>query len=449
MATAQTNQARTVTTTIAPKYVEKWSRKEALRELVQNAIDAKDQFSAGFTIDYAAGKVTISDTGPGLQLRHLAMGLSEKGPDSIGQFGEGLKLAMLVYAREKADCRLYSNGHIITPRMVMHPDLQTEVLAFDIEPNPVPHKGVTVIAECSKDELSWAKSQFLVLDPPKQTYSFIGVSVMLPGGKVYVNGQLVDEGEYRFTWALTDRSAINRDRTMFSQSNFSNAVQEACRQLNDPVLAGEFVKMAVSERDHSWKEFSVHWYNGWDKSHFRHVDAWQKAVAKLFGLRVCLYSPYSTASNGQAEYEGWKVIEPHDSWANLLRALLPDSVAATGGKAKYNLVEAYTLPQRPLTVLSEATRRVEKALKPYGKSLHGRVKVAENLMKDGRKVDGLYDPRSGIIFVDLNKLEYEHEAVSVLVHESAHMLTEGAEDLSRNFCAMLQDMMMRLLMRGR
>ena len=76
---------------ISSNYVSAWTVQDATRELLQNAMD-----SGEWRVE-ADGSLVNKGT---LRPEHFLLGCSEKASsDAIGQFGEGLKLALLVLAR--------------------------------------------------------------------------------------------------------------------------------------------------------------------------------------------------------------------------------------------------------------------------------------------------------------------------------------------------------------
>ena len=76
---------------ISSNYVSAWTVQDATRELLQNAMD-----SGEWRVE-ADGSLVNKGT---LRPEHFLLGCSEKtSSDAIGQFGEGLKLALLVLAR--------------------------------------------------------------------------------------------------------------------------------------------------------------------------------------------------------------------------------------------------------------------------------------------------------------------------------------------------------------
>ena len=90
---------------LSPKYIPSWSVMMALRELIANALDSKN--SPSFT--WKDGYAFIEDEGPGIPKPFWIIGEGNHG--EIGQFGEGLKLAMLVLARENRNVTVDTVGY--------------------------------------------------------------------------------------------------------------------------------------------------------------------------------------------------------------------------------------------------------------------------------------------------------------------------------------------------
>lgn len=91
---------------ISPNYVKSWGVKEAIRELIQNAMDSDKDF----TITQEAGTICIQNHGA-FSLNALLLGNSEKADGAIGCHGEGMKLAMLILAREGIAHCIYSGNY--------------------------------------------------------------------------------------------------------------------------------------------------------------------------------------------------------------------------------------------------------------------------------------------------------------------------------------------------
>ena len=86
---------------VKPNYCPRWTMQHAVREVIQNAQDCK---SLGGTAEYThrGDTLTVTSTGGGsLDERALVFGETSKADDNraIGQFGDGLKVALVVFAR--------------------------------------------------------------------------------------------------------------------------------------------------------------------------------------------------------------------------------------------------------------------------------------------------------------------------------------------------------------
>ena len=94
-----------VETSLSFEYVSSWSVKEALRELIQNCID-----NSG-TVTKVNDALVLNNPDTVLSKQVLYMGITHKRDDqeSIGQHGEGLKLALLALTRE-SETVVITNG---------------------------------------------------------------------------------------------------------------------------------------------------------------------------------------------------------------------------------------------------------------------------------------------------------------------------------------------------
>lgn len=123
------------TLTISPDYVKNWTIADAVRELVQNWIDQEtldneNEKSMIITDD----SLVLSNRTSVLDKSTLLLGGGTKdGTETIGQFGEGYKVAMLVLMREKVTCQIrnYGLNELWIPRIVNSRIYGSEVLAID------------------------------------------------------------------------------------------------------------------------------------------------------------------------------------------------------------------------------------------------------------------------------------------------------------------------------
>lgn len=111
---------------IGRKYLSHWGINEALREIMQNFMDYGD-----YEIVYTDDGISISNGYVPNNLEFLALGNSDKKADSRGKYGEGLKMALLIFAREGIDITIQTTDKMISPVFV---DSEIgEIFAIQIE----------------------------------------------------------------------------------------------------------------------------------------------------------------------------------------------------------------------------------------------------------------------------------------------------------------------------
>lgn len=140
--------------TISPNYVSNWGIKEAIRELLQNAIDGETN---GYkkNIDYDGHTLNITSSGISLETKDLILGCSSKEDQDgmIGKYGEGFKLALVVLLRKGMSVSIQNGNKLWTPSFKVSETFGTQVLNIEEE-------------ESSGDELT-----FFISPVDQQLYS--------------------------------------------------------------------------------------------------------------------------------------------------------------------------------------------------------------------------------------------------------------------------------------
>ena len=128
---------------LTPNYVSDWTFNDALRELIQNGIDQETiRPDNKFSIDYDEGKevIRLVNKNAKLKISTLLLGKTNKSndEDTVGQFGEGYKIAALVLNRLGKTFTIYNNEkkEIWTSRFKNSAKWGSEILAFYIEKQP-------------------------------------------------------------------------------------------------------------------------------------------------------------------------------------------------------------------------------------------------------------------------------------------------------------------------
>jgi hypothetical protein len=122
-----------VALSLSTNYVAHWTWKEAIREILQNAIDC-GKWELNQTGDR---EVFISTYSGSIPRSALLLGESGKRDlDKIGTFGEGLKLALLILCREGYDVAVYSGTEKWIPFITHNESFGTDCLHIRIEDAP-------------------------------------------------------------------------------------------------------------------------------------------------------------------------------------------------------------------------------------------------------------------------------------------------------------------------
>lgn len=218
--------------TLAPNYVPTWTLVDAVRELFQNALDQQKQNNeneASWHYDDVTGVLTISNATSKLTAASLLLGQTTKADDksTIGQFGEGYKIATLVLLREGKNVVFYNYGarEVWRPRFVKSRRFGTDILTFFIEKKAiwekVPSADLAIAVEgISADEYYdqivpsnlHLRSDFEVIEETEYG------DVINLAGKVFVNGLYVCDYEpYTYGYNFKpEHIRLDRDRKMVS-----------------------------------------------------------------------------------------------------------------------------------------------------------------------------------------------------------------------------------------
>lgn len=435
-----------VRTAISPQYVPGWGMAEALREVLQEHVDARRRYGCGGGVWWRSGFMVVEDDGPGLPRAALALGFSDKrdDPGLVGQFGEGLKLAALVAARTGRRMEVETVGFTATPCIVADPVLGCDVLAFVVRENSR-IRGTRVLVECTRGEYRAARRYFLELSPGELRVLWRASggrpAVLLPGGKVLVNGVLAQERtDMLFSYDLGGdlKGAQNRDRTVVDEAALAEAVKFAlarCCSLRVARMLLSSLEADPVPYEHRLRIVP----------HPEALVVWRRALRAEFGPRVALGDCTPADEELRATY-GYRVLDRYPwQWGVLFQALgvgRSSEVLASMCRRSGRRVRLSPSERR---VLRWACRVVRRHLADPG-----RVEVVEWLAAGeawGSDVEvlGQWDAGAGVIRLCRRVLSDPKKALGVLVHEVLHR-ESGASDCTRAFERAWEELVVRLLL---
>lgn len=113
-------------------YVSDWSINDAIREILQNAIDSETDGHV-MDINYKNDTLTISNDGAELLPSNLLLGGDNKTENSrmIGGFSEGFKIALVVLLRNAIKVKIKNNGTLWLPKFEKSDLYNSEILVID------------------------------------------------------------------------------------------------------------------------------------------------------------------------------------------------------------------------------------------------------------------------------------------------------------------------------
>lgn len=255
---------------LVKSYVQEWTAEDAIREIIQNAIDESNRVEDNaMSVEYdpEAKTLTISNKKSVLTHDTLLLGNTSKATDDnmIGKFGEGYKLGILVLTRENHPVVIQNYGlkETWTARFVNSRRWKDEVLTIFTEKSQIwskpPHNNLSfVISNVDQgmyDEVV-EKTLFLkdiytgayVEDNYKKTSYGNILFEESEKGRVYVNGLFVTILEdLKYGYDIKARYIeIGRDRNLIDSYKITKYTTLMWMEIQDD-FKDEILELAHSE----------------------------------------------------------------------------------------------------------------------------------------------------------------------------------------------------------
>lgn len=319
------NEARCYELSLTKNYVSDWTFNDAIRELIQNGtdqeiLDAENEFSMEYDEDEKT--LRLKNSKSKLKINTLLLGSStkSKNEDTIGQFGEGYKIAALVLNRLRKTFTIYNNEkkEVWTSRFKNSEKWKEKILSFYISQRETEESGLCIeVGNVSRDEyyglsdvwLKFDKDDYTGMDVVDTSYGEILLDEDY-SGKVYVNGLFVNcNADLKYGYNFKPKYIkLERDR---KACDSFNAREITCRMIAEGMVNGgipiEEVDRLVSEGVDDVFNFE---YNTYEND----VQKVQEALLKVFDEQNP--QPYSIPVRTQNEikkvkaYGGNPVVVP-------------------------------------------------------------------------------------------------------------------------------------------
>jgi len=409
---------------ISEKYCENWTIQSAIREIIANALDADSEPE----LAWANGKGTVANIGCFIETSHLLLGESTKREteSNIGQFGEGFKIAALVFVRQgrKFSIRTKKNNFVFFTKY--SEDFGCNILGVDVKECEKEIDGTYVGFECSEDEFNSAKNLFIKFNPVPE----ITDQVLNSSGRIYVLGvQVLDHFNSLFGYNISHKTLINRDRTILDTSALNReitSILSSCK--NETVIeklitnGNEFSSMA---------EYANQIYISWDAK-----EVWRDVLKKLYGDKIAI-AVNEPSFDHRAKYLGYKVIDLGNTLNNTLRYSLGIEKTSDIKIDKITkFVQFDELSDDEKACLSESISTFDKLFDGHP---WDNVYFTDELGEDSEA-----QRQESTIFLNRKNSTDYNKVMSSIIHEAAH-ITSNSGDMMEGFEDELLSYMMKLV----
>ena len=355
--------------TISPNYVPNWTIVDAIRELFQNAIDQESQHpgnTMGWEYDNTEQKLYITNKTSVLTAQTLLLGQTSKANDesTIGQFGEGYKIATLVLLRNGKQITFYNYGakEIWRPRFVKSRRFGTDILTFFVEKvsmwSRVPDSDLTIEVSGINEDEFWSQIAPSNLYIYEDCYKVLeeteyGDVIDMPG-KVFVKGLFVcDYSPYKYGYNFKPGYLrLDRDRKMASDFDLRWVASKLWSSTKSNRVL-ELVEEGAAD---------VAYLN----DVYGNLNYWRDTVVRRF---IDVYGPEAIPVSTQDELDlvpkGYKGIVVPSSYSSLLRSRIdipelpdPDSPKTRLQELFNDLVMRYDISAEDVDAFNEILEEI-------------------------------------------------------------------------------------------
>lgn len=404
-------EVRAIEYPLSPNYIPDWGIRDALRELIANALDTETKVE----VRWAHGFAYIEDSGPGIPQSFWVLGEGNGGV--IGQFHEGLKLAMLVLARENVAAEVQTVGYS-AGASIKESETFGGAKLMQLEFRKSLRLGGTCVrVECSKEAIAAAEGLFLMRRPRPWLSQPLGI--LDAPGELYITGVFVQTIDALWGYDVTDKKLANRDRSVLDMTGVQSFIARQLRQLKSVPMLKTYLmgSDSVIERQ-------IALYVEEDTK-----PAWKRAFREVYGSKACLSG--DSFHDKYVSSQNWSVLQlPWEVTHTLGSAGIEDSVAV----ARRLQGQRFAWPQAELTVSERAV--LEKA-KAIAKSVVPDVEVASTSVveafpdEEGIDQTAMGMQKGKTVYIRRAALKSLSLATGTLIHERLHM--RGLMDATRQF----------------
>lgn len=434
--------------------LENWSKADALREIISNALDEQILSSTKPISIYKDNNVWhIRDFGRGIQYVHFTQNENKEklqASNLIGKFGVGLKDALAVLYRHHCSVTINSKYNTITTKMAQKSGFDIQTLHAEFKDSTDNEMVGTDFAICgiSDADMEEAKQRFLIftkltlLEITKygEVYACEGNN-QIPS--IYINGvKVAEEKNFMFNYNITSmnaqiRKALNRERSNVGRTAYADTVKNILKSCKEDAVLLKLVNdlqnrmLGTNKDETAWVDVATH-------------------AAKTLNENgnVVFMTPLQRAGLTAQQVEileqsGKKLVMVTDDVFGKIKGnveTFETVYKVYNDSFQYKFVDYHDLSSAEQYVFN-LHNQIISYLKPAFK-ICSNIKVSENIQIGllGADTLGAYDENTKTIIIKRSALSDAKTFCGVLAHELCHH-QHNYDDNTRDFENDLTDML--------
>lgn len=239
-------------------YVRHWGILEAVRELIQNALDSESPFVYEVS-EMADGSYSLILTSEFATLspQSLLLGATSKADatDKIGSFGEGYKIAMLVLVREGIPVEIWNGDRHWRPFFQYSKKYDDDLLCVKETAMPIRHQGLDFfIPGLSLDVVEGVRESCLQMqDHVGQKHSTLWGDILLEKpGKLYVGGLYICDTKLRYGYNIKPEfMKLERDRKTVDNWDLKTVCRDMWYSTGEMDLVAQMIQDGVPDMEYA------------------------------------------------------------------------------------------------------------------------------------------------------------------------------------------------------
>lgn len=420
-----------------------WSEWHIIREFISNALDSVNMDTSKVKIERLDNFFSIADMGNGFPIvmaKRIGASSKKNDSESIGQFGEGSKMAILTCMRKNINVLLGSQNWLIKP-YVSEAEGQ-QVLHYNIYYCQESILGSFVLLEASEailDIIDNLDNYFLCYSQQELLFGVNKSGILRRTseeykGNIYNKEVFIKTVPALFSYGIS-LEKMNRDRDLIDLEDLKTVIRNILKTCKCKEVIKEIIKAAAMPYDQH-KEFielvcNLYTYYG---------KIWCECFKEIYSDKAILAT--SDFPSREAAALGYIPI----TLENNIASLLHDNGIMYDRDLLSEDFEIEWANQLDLTreekELIEKTKQYASVL---GWEINHQIKVFHTYHNHDNVV-GLFDRKQEHIAIKKCQLEKGlKSALNTYIHELTHQIS-GADDYDRAFAATLNEKLTELIM---